>query len=270
MKGCAAKLRIDSTTGGTPPDVNVKVSATDTTTNYLNSKVVGGTYIAKTVLNPSGNESVKFDVIPSTLVSGDAGNQLTIGTDGALKTTYTQPDGSETKMVQGTGVIVSGSGTLLDPYVISTNASILAARTCFDGVWRNVTIVNTGNPNVVYVSGQPQYRVRFDGTIEFKGQLTYTVAFGNYQSGNRKYTVTVGSIPTTCVTLSELAGTSDLKSINYIDIPQAAADQIVQQYGYIVRKSAQSIILEFQSAFTNATSKTVVVNFDGCVSHPSL
>jgi len=61
-----------------------------------------------------------------------------------------------------------------------------------------------------------------------------------------------------------------LKSINYIDVPQASADQITQMYGYIVRKSTQNLIVEFQSSFSASTSKTIVVNFDGVISHPSI
>jgi hypothetical protein len=79
----------------------------------------------------------------------------------------------------------------------------------------------------------------------------------------------MGNIPTTCLTLAEQIGTADLKGINYIDAPQAG-DQITQQYGYIIRKSANNILLELQSAFIGATSKTVVVNFDGAVSHPQI
>ena len=143
-------------------------------------------------------------------------------------------------------------------------------RPCFDNIWRAVTLVATGNPNVTYVSGAPQYRYRFDGTIEFKGSATYSVAFGTYQTANRKYTITIGNLPTTCLTLGEQAGVADLKGITYIDIPQASADQITQQYGYIIRKSSVNMIIEFQSSFTAATTKSIVVNFEGAVSYPSI
>jgi hypothetical protein len=100
--------------------------------------------------------------------------------------------------------------------------------------------------------------------------MSFTVNFGAYTTANRKHTVAVGSIPTTCLTALEQAGTADLKGMNYIDIPQAGVDQIVQQYGYIVRKSAQNLIVEFQSSFLATTEKTIVVNFDGVVAHPTL
>lgn len=268
--GCDRKLVIHAVDGGTPVDVNAKVTSNDTTSDYLNNKIKGGVYTITDITNPGGDEELVIDVVPETLISEDAGNQLTVGTDGGLMTLYTAPDGTETKVVQGTGVTVTGSGSLADPYVVSTNPSIQIVRSCFDNTWRNVTLVATGNANVVYISGTPQYRYRFDGSIEFKGSATYTVSFGAYSTANRKFTITIGNIPTTCVTLTEQAGVADLKGINYIDIPQASADQIVQQYGYIIRKSSQNIIVEFQSAFTNATPKTMVINFEGVISHPNI
>lgn len=268
--GCDRKLVINAVDGGTPIDVNTKVTSNDTTTGYLDSKIETGTYLTTNVLNPSGNEQLEIDVVPATLISTDSGNQLTLGTDGALKTLYTVPDGSETIVIEGVGTTVTGTGTLIDPYIISTNPSIQVVRPCFDSVWRNVTLVATGNPSVVFASGAPQYRYRFDGSVEFRGSATYTVAFGTYQTSGRKYTITIGNIPTTCLTGGELAGTADLKNINYIDVPQASADQITQMYGYIIRKSTNNLIVEFQSSFTNATSKSIVVNFEGCIIHPSI
>lgn len=266
--GCDRVLTIHAVEGGVPVDVNVSVTENDTTTGYLDEKIETGTYLTKQILNPAGDEQLEIDLVPATLISADAGNQLVLGTDGALKTLYVAPDGSETKLIEGVGVEISGTGTLADPYILSTNPSIQVSRPCFDGVWRTITLVATGNPNVVYASGTPEYRYRFDGTLEFRGAITFTVAFGAYSTANRKYTVTIGNIPTTCLTLGEQAGVMDLKSINYIDIPQAGADQYTQLYGYVIRKSAQNILLEFQSSFIGSTSKSIVVNFEGAVQHP--
>lgn len=268
--GCDRTMVISATEGGVPVDVNAKVSEDDTTSGYLNDKIQTGTYLSKSIISPSGNEKLKIDLVPSTLISADSGNQIEIGTDGKLKTSYSAPDGSETKIIEGVGVTISGTGTLDDPYVVSTNSSIQVSRPCFDGIWRNITLVASGNPNVVYASGTPKYRYRFDGTIEFKGSITYTVSFSAYTSANRKFTVPMGNIPITCITAGEMGGTKDLKSINYIDTPQAGADQYTQLYGYIIRMSSQNISLEFQSSFINATAKSIVVNFDGAVIHPTL
>lgn len=257
---------------GIPPsgdDKYVKITSNDTTANYLWDKLAVSKHIGKTVINPSGNEILKLTFKPEEAVSTDPGNILDIGTDGSFRVIAPSVV-NNVSVTEGTGVSVTGSGTVDDPYVISINPSITALRSCFDGVWHDITLVATGNANVVYVSGAPKYRIRHDGTIEFKGTATYNVAFGNYSSANRKFSITVGNIPSTCVTLTEQAGTQDLKSIQYIDVPQASADQIVQQYGYIIKKSTQNINIDFQSAFTNATSKSIVVSFDGAVSHPNL
>ena len=269
-EGCDRVMVISATEGGVPVDVNAKVSSDDTTSGYLYDKITTGTYLTKTVTSPAGNEKLKLDVVPSTLLSTDAGNLLILGTDGKLMTSFTAPDGTETKIVEGLGVTVTGVGSLADPYIISTNPSISVVRPCFDNTWRNLTLIPTGNPNVVYTAGAPQYRYRFDGSIEFKGSVTYTVAFGAYSTSDRKYTITLGSLPTTCISAAELVGQADLKGINYIDVPQASADQIVQQYGYVIRKSSNNISLMFQSAFTASTSKSIVVNFEGVVIHPQI
>lgn len=261
--GCDQKIRIDSGTGGAPVDVNAKVSSNDTTTGYLYAKLKTGTYLSRTIENPGGNEDILFDVVPVALLSTDVNNPLYIGTDGGLMSTCIAPDGSETKVIAGTGVTVTGLGTTVDPYIVSTNPSIEVVRACFDATWRAITLVPSGNANVTYLSGAPEYRYRFDGTIEFRGSISYTVAFAANTSANRKYTIPMGNIPTTCVTLAEQAGTSDLKSITYIE-------SVGQMYNYIIRKSTQNLLLEFQSSFTSATSKTIVVNFDGAVSHPNI
>lgn len=268
--GCDKVITIDATEGGVPVDVNAKVSSDDTTTGYLTDKITTGTYLTKTIIDPSADESIELDVEIATLISGDAGNPLYVGTDGAIMSSCVIADGSETKVVAGTGVTVTGTGTVSDPIVVSTNPSISVVRSCFDSIWRDITLVGTGNANVVYVSGVPKYRYRFDGSIEFKGSATYTVAFGAYSTGNRKYTVPMGNIPTTCLTAGEQAGSADLKEVNYIDVPQASADQITQMYSYIIRKTTNNLILEFQSSFTASTSKTIVVNFEPIISHPTI
>ena len=253
--------------GGVYTDTKVKVSNADTTEGYLYDKVTSDATIKRTISNASANELLRLRVDPEALVSADASNAIGLGTDGKLRVIL--PAGSQLNLAEGNGITLAGTGTSDDPIIISTNDSISVARTCFDGVWKNVTLVTPGSASVTYSAGQPKYRVRYDGSIEFKGSATYIVQFGAYSSGNRKYTLQVGSIPTTCVTSGEQAGTSDLKAITYIDGPQPGEEQIVQQYGYIVRKINSDIYIEFQSSFTNATTKTIVVNFEGVISHPN-
>lgn len=261
--GCDRKLQISSTEGGVVPDVNVKVSANDTTSSYLFSKISGGTYTQKTILNAAGNEQVKIDVVPSTLISSDSGNALTTGTDGKLKVTGASPDSVPVAVVAGTGITVAGSGTVFDPIIISANSSIEVKRPCFNGVWNNFSPLPSGNASVTYLSGTPQYRFRHDGTIEFRGTATYKVNFGNTAS-TRSFSVIMASVSTSCVTLAEQSGTIDLKGLTYID------SSLLGVYGYIIRKSSEKIVIEFQSGFQSATEKTIVVSFDGAVSHPPL
>lgn len=254
----------------TPPDPGsdkyVKVSVTDTTANYLTNKLVVGSFLTKTIVNASANEQIRLNVSPAALISTDAGNILDIGTDSKLRAIVTVP--AADILVSGSaGVTVTGTGPSSDPFVVSINPSISVVRNCFDSTWRNITIVSTGSSDVVFVSGTPQYRYRYDGTIEFRGSITHTVNFGTYATSARQRTITMGNIPTSCLTSGEQAGTKDLKSMMYIDVP-GAGDQITQQYGYVIRKSTQNIVLVFQSSYISATTKTVVVDFEGAVSYP--
>lgn len=249
-------------------DVYVKVSSTDTTADYLSDKLVTGTYLTSSILSPSANEQLKINVNLAAMISTDVGNELEIGTDSKLRVIPT-PSVADIQVLGGAGVTVTGTGPSSDPFIVSINPSITAIRTCADGIWRNITLVATGNPDVVYVAGTPQYRIRYDGTIEFKGSATYTVNFGLYSTANRKRTVTIGNIPTTCITSLEQAGVADLKSITYIDQP-GVGDQITQMYGYIIRKSTQNLIIEFQSAYIAGASRSIVVNFEGAISYPTI
>lgn len=47
-------------------DIYAKVSATDTTTDYLNSKIVAGTGISKVILNPGANETLQISATGSS------------------------------------------------------------------------------------------------------------------------------------------------------------------------------------------------------------
>lgn len=267
----AISATIDELTIGSSPgnDVYAKISSSDTTADYLDDKLLVSSFLTKTILNAGTNEKIRFSVNLPGIVSSDSGNLLEIGTDNKLRVIASSTP-ADIVVIAGNGVTVTGTGPASDPFVVSINPSISIVRGCFDSTWRNMTLVASGNASVVYVSGTPQYRYRYDGTVEFRGSITYTVAFGTYSSGTRKFTIPMGNIPTTCLTAGEQTGVMDLKSINYIDTMQASADQIVQQYGYIIRKNAQNYFLEFQSSFTNATSKTIVVNFEGAMFHPNI
>lgn len=254
-------------TGTTAPDTKVSISSDDNTSGFLYDKTQNGTYVKRSIVNAGAAEKLRFDIALADLVSSDSDNELTLGTDNKLK--VAELADNKTYISEGSGIEITGAGTVDDPKIISTSTAIQVARPCFDGVWRNIILSPTGNGNVVYSAGTPKYRYRYDGTIELKGNVTYIVSFGAYTTGDRKQTAIVGPLSTTCVSAVEQNGQADLKGINYIDTPQASADQIVQQYGYIIKKNAQNISIDFQSSFSASTSKTIVVSFDGVVIHPN-
>ena len=254
--------------GSSGDDQYVKITSSDTVESYLNDKLAFRPNIKKVILNPNANEVMRLEVVEEELVSTDTDNQLDIGTDGKLRVIITPPT-ADVDIQEGSGVTITGAGTSADPWVIATNPSISAVRTCFNNTWVPITLVNTGT-GVTYVPGTaPQFRYRHDGTIEFKGSATYNVDFGVYSGATRKRTLALGNIPTNCLSAGEQGSATDLKAITYIDAP-GTGDQITQQYGYIIRKSAQNITIEFQSAYIAATTKTIVVQFDGAMSHPTI
>jgi len=267
----AIATTIDNIVAGVPivgDDKYARISSTDTTSDYLNTKLLVATPLTKVVISAGADERIRFGLSFPALISADFGNQIQIGTDGKLRVLTTSTP-ADIKVVGGSGVTVTGTGPAADPYIVSINPSISIVRPCFDNIWRAVTLVPTGNANVVYNGGTPQYRYRYDGTVEFRGSASYTVAFGAYTTANRKFVIPMGNIPTTCLTAGEQTGAADLKGISYIDGP-GVGDQITQQYGYVIRKNAQNYLLEFSSSYIAATSKSIVVNFEGAVFHPTI
>src|SRR5688500_12028213 len=153
-------------------DINVKISSNDTTTGYLTDKITVDSTINKALVSPLGNEKLRLSVDIPNIISGDTGNKIVQGSDGKLKVVT-----ADTTLVlaPGAGISIDGDGTASSPKIISlANSSIQAARSCFSGTWNNITLGPTGNTDVVFVAGQPKYRIRFDGSIEFKGSITYT------------------------------------------------------------------------------------------------
>jgi hypothetical protein len=250
-------------------DKYVKVSSTDTTSDYLGDKLISDSTISRSVVASGANEKLRLAVAINQLISSNPGNLIGLGSDGKLRVINSQvvPD---IVLSAGAGINITGSGPSTDPFIVSLqNPSVVPIRTCFNGAWQNLN-VSSNNSNATYVAGTPQYRITFDGTIQFRGSATFTVNFGDYSTSARKRVANIITLPTTCVSLSELTGVTDLKSINYIDAPQTSADQIVQQYGYIIRKTNNVIQLEFQSSFSATTQKTIVVNFEGAVIYPNV
>lgn len=267
----AIATTIDNLVAGVPSaglDKYSRISATDTVSGYLNTKILVASPLTKTIINLGVDERLRMGISFPALISADSQNKIEIGTDGKLRVLSTVTP-ADIVVQQGAGVTVTGTGPASDPYVVSINSSISIKRNCFDGVWKPMIMTGSGNANVAYVAGVPQYRYRYDGSIEFRGQATYTVSFGAYTTANRKFVVPIGTILTTCITAGEQTGIGDLKGINYID-NSGVGDQITQQFGYIIRKNNQNYSIEFSSAYIAATVKSIVVNFEGVITHPNI
>jgi hypothetical protein len=273
--GCAKVLEISVGDGiGTAGNNNkVSVSASDTTTDFLTGKLAVGNFLTKTIVNPAGDEDLRLDVSIPSLISTDSSNQIVLGSDNKLKVIAGVADGSETKIVQGTGCTVTGAGTIGSPYIISSNPTITAAKACFDGVWKNITFNGTYPANLSFVAGVPQYRKRFDGTIEFRGSATFQTQFpaggsGTILAANLSTTLAINEI-SGCYSLSNLANTSDLKSVTYNDSNNILGTPL-KQTTYTIRFGSGNITLLFHSTIDTTVAKTITVNFDGAMYHPNL
>jgi len=67
-------------------DNEVKVSATDTTSDFLNPKITAGTGISKTILNPAANEQLELSVNEAALTLDNIGGTLSISKGGTGQT----------------------------------------------------------------------------------------------------------------------------------------------------------------------------------------
>lgn len=275
--GCNRKLVISAgeDIGSAGADIYAKVSANDTTSDYLTNKFTSGTYVKKSVINPGGDEKIKFDIVIADLISGDSGNQLTQGIDGKLKTSFVTPDGSETKLsvISNQGLTLQGTGTIGNPYIIGTNGAIFAIQPFCDGVWRSMIFTNGSNSDVTLNSQSAQYRLRFDGTIEFRGVINYTVNFTTSNKVNiTAHNFTTGgsimfpsSVFTRAVNLKSFVTFSDPNVINLT--PKLTGYNINTLVPGSSPTSPVPIVIEFLND-TNGP-KNIVVTLDGCQYHPN-
>lgn len=275
--GCNRKLVISAGEGigSAGIDRYVKISANDTTSDYLTNKISDGTYVKKTVLNPGLDEEIRFDITLADLISTDSGNQLTQGVDGKLKTSFIAPDGSETKIsvAANQGLTLQGNGTVGTPYIIGTNGAIFAIQPFCDGVWKPLIFTNGSNSDVTVNSQSAQYRLRFDGTIEFRGVINYTV---NFTTSN-KITITANNFATGGSNMfpsSVFTRAVNLKSFTTFSAPNTI-NITPKLTGYnintLVPGSSPTSPVPIVIEFLNDTSgpKNIVVTLDGCQYHPN-
>jgi hypothetical protein len=89
--------QIQELQSGDDIDPKVRVSATDTTTDYIGMKIVGGAGIEATVItNPGGNQELEIGLSDITSY-----HQVQVSADDS------EPSYLETKLVAGTGISIT-------------------------------------------------------------------------------------------------------------------------------------------------------------------
>ena len=248
--GAAKQLRIDSITGGTVQDINVKISSNDTTSSYLNSKVTVGSYLTKIITSPSGNEKLHFDVSTASLLSTDPSNKLVLGFD---------------------------NGLLFD--------GISRVDPTYNNVWNSLTLTGTPPAGVTLVSNNVKYRVNFDGTLQFRGYLDYSVDFTKYTSANTtwQYSFVLTSLSTVLAgtfTSGQIGNASgqqrSIASETMIEVPAALISpdtfpKITQMKGYNVEWSTTNLTMKLYGIYeANTLSKAIRVSFEGTSLQPNI
>jgi hypothetical protein len=266
--GCDKRLLITAGTGIGPAgvDVNVKVTANDTTSSFLNNKVEVGPLLSKSVIGGIGNQRLRIETAPLiNYLSSDSGNALTLGSDGKIKTTYTAPNGSETKIqTPSVGALqITGTGTNADPYVIIANPAIFPIRNSFDNTWKKLPLVSGGGVTIQDSPGA-YFRYRFDGSVEFKGRVTANVTFpatASSVSADSLFTfLTGGTNP--IASAAEISRSSILKSISSYNGVGLSIYNIKVESG----KLGIRFIYTGPTAST-VTTRDFIVDFDSAVYH---
>lgn len=250
--GASKKLRFDSSVGGVVPDINVKVSSTDTTSSYLFNKIETGNYITKNI-SPSGatNQKLVLDVDTQSLISADASNKIVKGFDD--------------------GLFFDGI-TRLDP--------------AYNGAWNPLVITGTTPAGVTLVLNNAFYRVAYDGTIQFKGYIDFTANFTKYTSANTtwQYSFVLTSLS------SMLSGTFTsgqvgvstgqnrmVSSQTIIEAPATLISpdtfpKITQMKGYDIEWSTTNLTARLYGIYEAASTagKAIRVSLEGCSIAPNL
>lgn len=267
--GCDKKILITAGEGigAAGADIKVKASSADTTANYLYNKLSNGTFTLRTILSPGGNETVKYDVVPSTLISTIPGNViLSVAGDGALAANY-DDSGNLITLTEGAGIKLVKSG---NDYVISTLGTISPVAAYADNVWRNISVVLDATPNVTITNPSPiQYRIRWDKTIEFRGNLVCSVVFNTSTSNKRTISANFSTIG---------GGTNNIPSAKFdkdVDMKYVADHSTdgLSVTAYTIRMKTTgilNIVTAYTGSVASPVTKTIVVSFDGCVYHPDL
>jgi hypothetical protein len=126
-------------------DKLVKVSATDSTSNYLSSKIVAGSNVGFTTLNPAGNEQIQVNVAAAQAatagvlqLAGDLGGTSASPTVAKINGSSVPAGGA---LTTGHVLQVTGAATLGYAQIADANISSTAAIT--------VSKINAGSANSV-------------------------------------------------------------------------------------------------------------------------
>ncbi|MEI6435500.1 MAG: glycine-rich domain-containing protein [Bacteroidota bacterium] len=108
--------------------VSAEIGAGISSGNFAAINWANGPYFLKTETDPSGGSNYTITGVSELLSVPYALNSLTVGTNGFSGdyndlTNKPVIDGSETKIVAGTNVTVTGAGTQANPYTIKSSAS---------------------------------------------------------------------------------------------------------------------------------------------------
>mgnify|MGYP001439610706 CR=1 FL=1 len=261
--------------GDAAPDVKVAISQNDNCSDFLGNKIKDGIYVKTFVDTDITNCSkLYFDINPVDLISSNNNNALSLGFDGKLNVLIPEFTGTETKILtpNNSGLTISGEGSLSNPYIINTNGALFRLRPYFNNVWRNLTFNNGSNSAVTIQSQNVSFRYRWDGTIEFKGFISYTVNF----STSNKISINSSQIPANGVnnvSSLELNRTVNIKNFLTFDNP-FIIDNSPSLLGYNINVLAAlpgqnaNIQVEFLSNVSG--DKLITLTFDGCQYHPNI
>lgn len=126
-------------------DISVKVSANDTTTGFLEDKIVAGTNITLTTLNDGANETLEISA-----AGGGGGSGDVVGPAGATDNSLPRYDTATGKLIQDSGIIVDDSNNMTGVNDISPTGTVDGRDVAADGTAQDTHIANiTTNPHAV-------------------------------------------------------------------------------------------------------------------------
>lgn len=132
----------------------LRVSSTDTTSDYLNNKFLVTSNLTKTILNASANEQVRIDLNTTGVTAGSGYNTLTVDSFGRITS------GTRQTTLSGVGIVdaqalnsnLSSLSILTTPGVVTMTAPGTVTARTVTGTTNQITITNgngvSGNPTI--------------------------------------------------------------------------------------------------------------------------